>query len=185
MSTLAIVHEDPLGATLHKDGTTTFPVWVPFVDSVAVKINDGPLVPLTKEPGHPDLADTTWTGTVSHTKAGDEYRYAIRIGSITREFNDPRAQQLTGYDLPNGFGLPGNSDNPKSVIVDSSFSIPRFTEPTPNDIVIYELHIGTFANTFAGAIKKLDYSSNASSMRRRHPDVCANPAVRHPWKSAT
>jgi 1,4-alpha-glucan branching enzyme len=119
MSTLAIVHEDPLGATLHKDGTTTFPVWVPFVDSVAVKINDGPLVPLTKEPGHPDLADTTWTGTVSHTKAGDEYRYAIRIGSITREFNDPRAQQLTGYELPNGFGLPGNSDNPKSVIVDS------------------------------------------------------------------
>jgi hypothetical protein len=120
MSTLAIVHEDPLGATLHKDGTTTFPVWVPFVDSVAVKINDGPLVPLTKEPGHPDLADTTWTGTVSHTKAGDEYRYAIRIGSITREFNDPRAQQLTGYELSNGFGLPGNSDNPKSVIVASA-----------------------------------------------------------------
>ena len=35
--------------------------------------------------------------------------------------------------------------------------MPRLTEPTLNTIVIYELHIGTFGNTFAGAIKKLDY----------------------------
>jgi hypothetical protein len=32
---------DPFGATLHKDGSTTFRVWAPFVDSVGVKINDG------------------------------------------------------------------------------------------------------------------------------------------------
>jgi len=104
---------DPLGATLHKDGTTTFRVWAPFVDSVGVRINDGALVPLTQEPGHTDPADTTWVGTVVGTKAGDQYRYVIRIGSVTREFNDPRAQQLTGFELPNGFGLPGNDDKPK------------------------------------------------------------------------
>ena len=90
---------DPLGATLHKDGTTTFRVWAPFVDSVSVKINDGAVVPLTKEPGHTDPADTTWVGTVAGTKAGDQYRYVIRIGSVAREFNDPRAQQLTGFEL--------------------------------------------------------------------------------------
>ena len=66
---------DPLGATLHNDGTTTFRVWAPFVDDVAVRINGGAVVPLTKEPGHSDPADTTWTGTVSGTKAGDKYRY--------------------------------------------------------------------------------------------------------------
>src|SRR5579862_5934234 len=104
---------DPLGATLHKDGTTTFRVWAPFVDSVSVRINDGGLVPLTQEPGHPDPADQTWAGTVANTKAGDQYRYVIRIGSVTREFNDPRAQQLSGFELPNGFGLPGNDDKPK------------------------------------------------------------------------
>ena len=32
---------DPLGATLHNDGTTTFRVWAPFVDDVAVRINGG------------------------------------------------------------------------------------------------------------------------------------------------
>src|ERR1700683_3114780 len=60
---------DPLGATLHPDGTTTFRVWAPFVDSVAVKINNGTAVPLTQEPGHTDPADTTWTGTLPGTKA--------------------------------------------------------------------------------------------------------------------
>src|SRR6266852_2292704 len=151
---------DPLGATLHKDGTTTFRVWAPFVDSVAVKINDEAVTPLTRESGHTDPADTTWIGTVPRTKAGDQYRYVIRIGSVTREFNDPRAQQLTGFDLPNGFGLPGNDDKPKSVIVDPNFNMPAFTEPTFNTMVIYEMHIGTFANTFTGAVQKLDYLKN-------------------------
>jgi 1,4-alpha-glucan branching enzyme len=151
---------DPLGATLHKDGTTTFRVWAPFVDSVGVRINDGALVPLTQEPGHSDPADTTWVGTVAGMKAGDWYRYVIRIGSVTREFNDPRAQQLTGFELPNGFGLPGNDDKPKSVIIDPAVDMPAFTEPTFNTMVIYELHIGTFANTFSGAVEKLDYLKN-------------------------
>lgn len=156
LATLAVA-ADPLGATLHTDGTTTFRVWAPFVDSVTVRINDGVAVPLNQEPGHSDPADTTWIGTVPGTKAGDQYRYVIQTGGIAREFNDPRAQQLTGFALPNGFGLPGNDDKPKSVIVDSNFSMPVFVEPTFNTMVIYEMHVGTFASTFAGAVAKLDY----------------------------
>jgi 1,4-alpha-glucan branching enzyme len=157
LSTLSASVAEPLGATPHSDGSTTFRVWAPFVDAVAVKINGGTAVPLAKEDGHPDPADTTWVGTVSGAKAGDKYRYAIQRGGATREFNDPRAQQLTGFDLPDGFGLAGNDDKPQSVIVDPNFSMPAFTEPTFNTMVIYEMHIGTFNNTFAGAIEKLDY----------------------------
>jgi 1,4-alpha-glucan branching enzyme len=156
----AAIAADPLGATLHSDGTTTFRVWAPFVDSVAVRINGGAPVALAKEPGHPDAADTTWTGTVPGTKAGDRYRYVVGLNGTSREFNDPRAQQLTGFDAPDGFGLPGNDDKPQSVIVDPSFDMPAFTEPTFNTLVIYELHIGTFNGTFAGAIEKLDYLQN-------------------------
>lgn len=148
---------DPLGATLHPDGTTTFRVWAPFVDEVGVKINGGVVVPLAKEPGHPDPADTVWAGTASGTKAGDKYRYAIKRGGVVREFNDPRAQQLTGFDLPDGFGLNGNDDKPQSVIVDTRFDMPAFTVPSFNTMVIYELHVGTFNNTFSGAVEKLDY----------------------------
>lgn len=151
---------DPLGATPHKDGTTTFRVWAPFVDTVAVKINDGAAVPLTQEPGHTDPADTTWIVTVPGVKAGDQYRYLISLGGVAREFNDPRAQQLTGFELPDGFGLPGNDAKPKSVVVDPNFNMPAFTEPTFNKMVIYELHVGTFANTFSGAVQKLDYLKN-------------------------
>ena len=64
LSTLRASAADPLGATPHSDGTTTFRVWAPFVDAVAVKINGGAAVPLAREPGHPDPADTTWTGKV-------------------------------------------------------------------------------------------------------------------------
>src|SRR5712692_3127779 len=135
LATLLASAADPFGATPRKDGSTTFRVWAPFVDSVAVKINGGAVTPLTREPGHTDPADITWIGTVPRTKAGDQYRYVIRIGSVTREFNDPRAQQLTGFDLPDGYGLPGNDDKPRSVIVDPTFNMPAFTEPTFNTMV--------------------------------------------------
>jgi 1,4-alpha-glucan branching enzyme len=157
LSTFWASAADPLGATPHNDASTTFRVWAPFVDAVAVKINGGTAVPLAREDGHPDPADTTWVGTVPGAKAGDKYRYAIQRGGVTREFNDPRAQRLTGFDLPDGFGLAGNDDKPQSVIVDPNLSMPAFTEPSFNTMVIYEMHIGTFNNTLSGAVQKLDY----------------------------
>src|SRR5215831_19672693 len=119
LSTLWARAAEPLGATPHGDGTTTFRVWAPFVDAVAVRINGGTAVPLAREDGHPDPADTVWIGTVPGAKAGDQYRYAIARGGVTREFNDPRAQQLTGFEPPDGFGLAGNDDKPRSVIVEA------------------------------------------------------------------
>jgi 1,4-alpha-glucan branching enzyme len=158
-STPWAIAADPLGATLHNDATVTFRVWAPFVDDVAVKLNGGAPAPLAKEPGHADPADVTWSGTIPGVKAGDQYRYAIRIGNVTKEFNDPRAQQLTGFDVVE---FPDDSniqklDNVQSVIVDTAFYMPPFAEPTFNTMVIYELHIGAFNNTFAGAVAKLDY----------------------------
>src|SRR6516165_2675592 len=157
LSTLWARAAEPLGATPHSDGSTTFRVWAPFVDAVAVTINGGTAVQLASEDGHPDPADATWVGTVPGAKAGDKYRYAIQRDGVTREFNDPRTRQLTGFELPDGFGLAGNDDKPQSVIVDPNFSMPAFTEPSFNTMVIYEMHIGTFNNTFAGAVEKLDY----------------------------
>ncbi len=157
ISVSAAFAADPLGATPHNDGTTTFRVWAPFVDSVAVRINNRPPVPLAREPGHTDPADTTWTGTVAGARAGDRYLYVIALGGVNREFPDPRAQQLTGFDLPNGFGLPGSDSKPQSVIVDPNFTMPAFTGPTFNTMVIYELHVGTFNNTFKGVAQKLAY----------------------------
>src|SRR2546430_15483418 len=83
LSTLWAGAAEPLGATPHSDGSTTFRVWAPFVDAVAVKINGGTAVPLAREDGHPDPADTTWVGTLPGTKAGDKYRHALENSGAT------------------------------------------------------------------------------------------------------
>lgn len=111
---------------------------------------------MEKEPSD-DPADWTWIGSVSGVKAGDRYRYVIERNGVAHEFNDPRAKQLTGFQLPDGFGLPGNDEKPQSIIVDPGLNPPEFTAPDFRTMVIYEMHVGSFAGTFAAAMPKLDY----------------------------
>ncbi len=153
----AIADPPPLGATYHA-GEATFRVWAPFVEAVAVEINDGPPIALQKEPNHPDPADATWAVTLTQVAPGDRYRYAITFEGRTANFIDPRAQQLTG-----------STGAASAVVVDPSFdwqdsTPPAYRTPTFNEMVIYELHIGSFSRSttdgkfnLAGAIEKLDY----------------------------
>ena len=143
----------PLGATPQEG--TTFRVWAPFVDSVAVKVNDADPVPMTKEPGHPQADDTVWLAKVPGAKIGDRYKYLISTNGVTREFVDPRARQLTGPDA-----------GAWSLIIDPSPVSSLAGEPAFNQMVIYEMHVGTFkvlpgqsTGTFESAIAKLDYLS--------------------------
>jgi 1,4-alpha-glucan branching enzyme len=140
----------PLGAMPQG---TTFRVWAPFVDSVAVKVNDADPVPMTKEPGHPRADDTVWVAKVSGAKIGDRYKYVISTSGVAREFIDPRARQLTGPEL-----------GASSLIVDPSPVPSLSVEPAFNQMVIYELHVGTFnvppgqaTGSFESAVAKLDY----------------------------
>src|SRR5262249_17560650 len=141
---------DPLGATLHPP-SVTFRVWAPFIDAASVKVN-GSTVPMVKEPGHTDPADTVWSVDVPGVVPGDHYRYVMQVNGSSNEFNDPRARQLTGSDT-----------NAFSVVVDPGVPPPPFQTPNFNELVIYELHIGTFnptataEGTFAQATQKLDY----------------------------
>ena len=98
----------PLGST-PRPGETTFRVWAPFVDAVAVKVNEGTPVSMAKEDGHPQADDTVWVADVPGAKVGNRYKYLIQSDGVTREFIDPRARQLTSPE-------PGAS----SVIVDPS-----------------------------------------------------------------
>jgi 1,4-alpha-glucan branching enzyme len=142
----------PLGATPDSLGTT-FRVWAPHVDDVAVQIDDHDPVELAREPGHADPEDTTWTAFVPGAKAGDYYRYLIRASGVVNEFNDPRAWELTS-PFPDAW----------SVIVNPGSDVAAFDPPALNQLVIYEMHVGSFHAddstgkfTFAGAAQKLDY----------------------------
>lgn len=138
-----------MGATPYAGGTT-FRVWAPFAQSVHVAGTfngwSGTAAPLQREPaGH-------WSLDVRRARPGQEYKFVLRNGTQTLWRIDPRARQVTS-SVGNG------------VIVDDAFdwgSAPYRT-PNWNELVIYQLHVGTFNDapggrpgTFDTAIARLD-----------------------------
>lgn len=137
-----------IGAVVGKHGVS-FRVWAPFADSVSVTgtFNEWQLMPMKSE------GNGYWYVVALHAQAGQEYKYVITNDGKTFIRNDPRSLLLTT--------TAGNS-----VIVDTTFDWGDVTySPPPKDkIVLYEMHIGTFARddpsstgTFNDAIDKLDY----------------------------
>ena len=131
-----------LGSMPHAGGTT-FRAWAPNAASVAVagEFNNWHAVPMVREP------DGTWLLDVPGARAGQRYKYLINGETWKR---DPRARQIAGRDGilydPNAFDWGGAP-------------IPR---PERNDLVLYQLHVGTFAGnnppaTLDDAIAHLDH----------------------------
>jgi 1,4-alpha-glucan branching enzyme len=106
--------------------------------------------PLAKEVGG------YWSCDIPGAKAGDEYRYLIIAGQQELSHMDPYARDVTGSA--------GNS-----IIYDPAFDWGNNTHGAPplDELVIYEMHIGTFNDQPGGppgnlgnAIKKLPYLKN-------------------------
>jgi 1,4-alpha-glucan branching enzyme len=138
-----------LGAQIQGMGVS-FGVWAPNADSVSVvgSFNNW------DEKANPCTRDDqgNWFAEVSTAKAGDEYRYIISRQGQSFSRIDPRARLVT-----NSVG--------NSVIVNSDFDWGKdaFQLANWNKLVIYELHLGTFAGkpnsvgTFEDAIDRLPY----------------------------
>ena len=146
------IHES-LGAIAQPNGTQ-FRVWAPHASQVSVigTFNDWSIEadPLTSE------GDGYWAVFVPRAHPGDEYQYAI-VNQETQEtlFRiDPYARQVT-HSMGNG------------IIYDPDFDWgpePNFSPPQLEELVLYELHVGTFADepggapgTFDSAIAKLPH----------------------------
>ena len=139
------------GALPHADGTT-FRVWAPAASAVSVV---GTFNDWDKDANPLQAEDNgNWAADLPHAKAGDGYKFALTTpaGELTR--NDPYARAMTnsaGHSLvfdPSDFDWAGDN----------------FQMPAWNDLVIYELHIGTFnvkqeghPGTFFDVIERLDY----------------------------
>ncbi|PPK86211.1 maltooligosyl trehalose hydrolase [Neolewinella xylanilytica] len=143
----------PLGATI-VDGAVHFSIWAPHAKSVAVtgdfnkwKKKGTPLEPADDGSGE-------WSGLVSGVKPGSEYQFVI-VGADgeTRQRTDPRARRVT------------NSVGNSIVYADDfDWEDDDFTMPGWNELVIYELHVGTFnvkekgrPGTFDSVIQRLDF----------------------------
>ena len=130
----------PLGATPQGDGRVTFRVWAPGAGTVAVRLG-GSDHPLERD-GAEELG--VWASTLG-ARHGDRYEVVLDGG-------DPLPDPATRWQ-PDGLRGP-------SAVVDPStwsWSSDGFTSPSMSDLVLYELHIGTFTEggTFDDAIEKL------------------------------
>jgi len=139
-----------MGAMPHDSGVA-FRVWAPHATTVFVtgSFNDWSIDanPMTLE------GDGYWYADLSGAAIGDEYRYRIVNGERQLMRIDPYARQVT-------------SSVGNSVVHDPDFNWQGddFHLPPVNEIVIYEMHLGTFhgaadgkSDKFAETIQKFDH----------------------------
>ena len=152
--TQPVSKQSGLGAIPGAKGVT-FRVWAPHAEKVYLTgtFNDWSKTstPLARE------ENGYWSTEVSEAKTGDEYRYLIHGPKGLLSRIDPYARKVTSsigngiiYD-PKAFDWGDNS----------------FHMATGNELIIYEMHVGTFnvkeegqPGTLDSAIEKLPYLNN-------------------------
>ncbi len=140
-----------MGSICYNEGIF-YRVWAPNADSVSVvgTFNDwdSEKNPLQKE------ENGYWGALIENSKPGDEYKFYLKTPFGDFQRNDPYALKMT-----NSAGNSVVYDKNAFDWQDSDFNIPGWHE-----LVIYELHVGTFnakskdeVGTFYTAIEKLEY----------------------------
>ena len=140
----------------------TFRVWAPNASSVNVPGTfnnwNTSATPLTKE-----VTNSVWNGVWSADAAGvtngAQYKFYIIYNGSGIWKQDPRARLVT---------YSGSAAGANSIVYDPTafnWAGDNFTNPPQNDLVIYEMHIGTFytnapGSKFVAATNKLDYLKN-------------------------
>ena len=120
----------PLGATPTSDGGTVFKVWAPSPNRGFVRgeFNSWTIADEMTRVGEFFIAH------VANASPGQEYKYFFRPGLIWKP--DPRARALDP------------SQNLNAIIEDPlgyAWTTTGFTPPSFDDMIVYELHVGTFS----------------------------------------
>ena len=120
-----------MGAIPHPGGTA-FRVWAPHAEAVWVKgeFNDW------SDTAHPmqRLGDGYWYGEVAGAQPGQGYKFGLRNGERTFDRIDPYARQVTN-SVGHGVIYDGEAFD---------WQGDDFQLPPHNELVIYEMHIGSF-----------------------------------------
>ncbi len=135
-------------------GGTTFRVWAPHASAVFVTGSfDDWAQDRTALRLDGDGSSGVWSTDVDGVEAGAEYRFTIRTNDGDLSRMDPYARHVT-----NSVG--------NSIVYDPAafdWGDDAFSTPSWDDLVIYEMHIGTFAatedrrGTFDAARRRLPY----------------------------
>lgn len=139
-----------MGAVPYADGVM-FRVWAPFAAgmSVAGDFNgwSADVTPLSSE------GNGYWSTDVAGAHDGQQYKYVVRTSGGLRWRNDPYAREVT------------NSAGDSVIRADNfDWGQSEFGMPPWDELVLYELHVGTFNDApggspggFSSVIARLDY----------------------------
>ncbi|GAA1395219.1 alpha-amylase family glycosyl hydrolase [Luteococcus peritonei] len=143
-------HVAGMGAIATQEGVA-FRVWAPHASSVSVMgsfnewHNDADLL-TAEDSGY-------WYGFVAGAKVGDEYKFHLVNGEMQLDKIDPYAHQVTN-SIGNGIVYDHSAFDWQG---DDFHCLPH------NELVIYELHVGSFTSpdgglgTFSSLTEKLDH----------------------------
>lgn len=137
------------------ENETTFRVWAPHAEQLFVvgSFNrwSSWQSPLARE------KDGYWSAVIPEAQTGDEYKYLIHYNSGRYLRTDPYGRQVT---VPHQNSIIGCESFDWTVPEESA----AFMMPALEELVIYELHVGTFTTNedggmgnFQGVIEKLPY----------------------------
>ena len=159
MSQLNISPATPMGATL-TGGGATFRVWAPRATALYLNGTFNGVAQWVQDAAHLMANDGSgyWTGYVPGAKDGDPYKYFVVGAGGSGYKRDPYARELaTDPAFPHSNCL--IRDAASYPWHDAAFRVADFS-----DMVIYQLHIGTYAprvanaaSTFLDVIGKIDY----------------------------
>lgn len=139
-----------MGAIPHENGTA-FRVWAPNADKVLVAGTFNGWSQVRTPLAYED--NGYWSADVAGVGPGDQYKFVIRHTSHTLLRTDPYARDVA-------------SPHDNAIISNGRFDWGETPYQTPawNEMVIYELHVGTFhekpdgpPGNFQGVIEKLPY----------------------------
>lgn len=137
--------------SIPQQGVTTFRVWAPFASSVCVagtfnNWSESDCRLASEGNGY-------WSADVPEARPGDQYKFVITHGAQKFWRIDPYAKDVT-------------SSAGNAVIVETAFnwSAHSFKMPARNELVIYEMHVGTFNDrpgggpgNLRGVVRRLSY----------------------------
>lgn len=148
-----------------ESGNCTFRVWTPFADAVEVAGSfTTPAwesrISLARDNANLGPGHDYWSVFVPNVDDHTEYKFILHLGDSRVWKLDPYGRDATGRLDADGNPRPNNSviDDPAFEWNSSVFRMPNW-----NELVIYELHIGTFNNiegesgTFDTAVEKLNH----------------------------
>ncbi|MCV3766740.1 malto-oligosyltrehalose trehalohydrolase [Rhizobium sp. TRM95796] len=128
------------GPIIHEQGVL-FRLWAPLQEKIGLRIDDGPLLPMTAADGGWRILDVKDAG------AGTRYRFVLEDGL---EIPDPASRHQ-----PDGLKGPSEVVDPSHYL----WRTPDWRGRPWEDSVVYELHVGAFTpeGTFKSAAAKLPY----------------------------